>query len=204
MNLTEIEQILSKYIPPASVATIANWLIEKKIYLKITRRRSSKFGDYMYPQLGKGHTISINGDLSSYAFLITLIHELAHLNVWERYQHEVAPHGNEWKEAYRYLMNFFLGKDIFPEDLETAIVVYLTQTKSSTCYDTGLMKALRKYSAVSHETFLVENLEKNALFKTENGRVFKKIKKIRKRYHCIEIKTNRIYLFNPVAEVHKL
>ena len=40
-----------------------------------------------------------------------------------------------------------------------------------------------------------------ALFKLKNGRVFRKDEKLRKRYKCTEVKTKRIYLFSPVAEV---
>jgi hypothetical protein len=40
-----------------------------------------------------------------------------------------------------------------------------------------------------------------ALFKLKNGRVFRKEEKLRKRYKCTEIKTRRVYLFSPIAEV---
>jgi hypothetical protein len=40
-----------------------------------------------------------------------------------------------------------------------------------------------------------------ALFKLKNGRVFRRDEKLRKRYKCTEIKTKRVYLFSPIAEV---
>ena len=38
----------------------------------------------------------------------------------------------------------------------------------------------------------------------KNGRTFRKLERIRKRYRCIEIKTGLIYLFSPIAEVQLL
>jgi len=41
----------------------------------------------------------------------------------------------------------------------------------------------------------------HAVFKLKDGRVFRKDEKLRKRFKCTEVKTKRIYLFSPVAEV---
>jgi SprT protein len=45
--------------------------------------RSSKLGDYRPPQRGLPHRISVNHNLNQHEFLITLIHEMAHLLCWE-------------------------------------------------------------------------------------------------------------------------
>lgn len=204
MTKAEAELILQKYLPVAAVPTIAYWIFENQIHLKITHSRKSKFGDYTPPHSQKGHTISVNGDLNPFAFMITLIHELAHLNVWERYKNNVHSHGEEWKGEFRYLMNFFVGKNIFPKEIETALLNYLQKTKSSTCFDVDLMKALNKHSEKGNNMIYIEDLEENSFFKTENGRVFQKIKKVRKRFQCVETITERIFLFSPIAEVQKI
>ena len=47
----------------------------------------------------------------------------------------------------------------------------------------------------------VEKVPFKALFKIKGDRVFRKEEQLRKRFKCVEIKTKRIYLFSPVAEV---
>ena len=102
--MEQYKAILQKYIPGKSVELIYEWLREHKIHLKISKKRSSKLGDYRSPHKGKGHLITVNHDLNPYAFLITLVHEIAHMLVWERYRNRVRAHGPEWKDTYRKLM----------------------------------------------------------------------------------------------------
>jgi SprT protein len=40
-----------------------------------------------------------------------------------------------------------------------------------------------------------------ALFKLKDGRIFRKQEQLRKRFKCVEVKSRRVYLFSPVAEV---
>ena len=71
--------ILVKYIPEAAVPTIAEWIIHYDFKLKIKKERNSRLGDYTPPREGLNHLITINHNLNKYAFLITLVHEVAHL-----------------------------------------------------------------------------------------------------------------------------
>ena len=48
---------------------------------------------------------------------------------------------------------------------------------------------------------LVEEIPLNGLFKIDDGKIFKKGEKQRKRFKCEEIRTGKIYLFSPVYEV---
>jgi len=51
---------------------------------------------------------------------------------------------------------------------------------------------------------LVEELPDGALFSLEDGKIFKKGQRLRKRFQCTEIKTGKLYLFSPVYEVKKV
>ena len=73
--------------------------------------------------------------------------------------------------------------------------------KASTFTDPELIKVLRKYDQI--KSFTISDLDIGETFKTTNGKIFKKGEKIRKRYKCIEHKTNRQYLFHPFAQVIK-
>jgi len=140
--------------------------------------------------------------LNAYAFLVTTVHEFAHLHTWNEHKHKAKPHGSEWKANFKKMMQPFFEQEIFPPDVKHAIVRYLNNPAASSCTDLHLYKSLRLYDAPKPETHLtVEKVAPNALFKLKNGRVFRKEEKLRKRYKCVEVKTRRIYLFSPIAEV---
>src|SRR5690554_5909718 len=192
---------LGKYMPAAAAPTISRWINETGVLFRISRSRSSKLGDYTAPFGGKGHRISVNHDLNPYAFLTTTVHEFAHLQTWEKYRNRVKPHGAEWKREFQALMAPFLAEGIFPGDIQAAIAQYLVNPAASSCTDATLARALRKYDTPDDGLHTVETLPLHARFALRNGRVFQKGEKLRKRYKCLEIKSKRMYLFSPVAEV---
>src|SRR3954466_8161784 len=100
-------EILRKYIPEPAVEKIADWIVKYDFKLKITRERSTRLGDYTSPQNGSNHIITINHNLNRYAFLITLVHEVAHLVTYNIHRNKVNPHGSEWKQNFRVLMQPF-------------------------------------------------------------------------------------------------
>lgn len=113
-------EYLKKFIPEASAPLVLDYLHQYKVYLTITRRRKTVLGDYRHAAAGKNHRISVNGNMNRYAFLITLIHELAHLVTFMEYGNRVQPHGREWKTIYRRMLEEFIKIDIFPADILAA------------------------------------------------------------------------------------
>jgi len=198
--MTEYKAILEKYIPKDSVDTIYDWLQQYNIHLKVSRKRSTKLGDYRPPQKGKGHQITVNYDLNTYAFLITLVHEIAHLIIWERFRNKVRAHGKEWKDTYRELMVPFMEMDIFPRDVHSALNSYLHKSYASSGTDLKLSRTLQKYDTDPGIT--LEMLEEGNVFQLPNGKTFQKGKLIRKRYRCVSLDNKRIYLVNPLVKVN--
>ena len=194
-------QILSKYISEEAAPLISKWIDIYKCEFKISKTRSTKFGDYRPPQSGNGHKISVNYNLNIYAFLVTTVHEFAHLETWNQHQNKVKPHGQEWKTNFKKMMQPFFELEIFPPDLKRVIVSYLQNPAASSCSDLSLFKALNLHNVSAYPVFTVEHLAINSLFEFKAGRVFKKLERIRKRYKCMELKTGLIYLFNPMAEI---
>src|SRR4051812_30314077 len=109
---------LKTYLPENSFEQVAHFLQHYKVHLTITRQRQSVLGDYRNAVKGKNHRISVNGDLNKFSFLITLLHELAHLLAFEQYSNRVLAHGKEWKLIYSSLLKDFIKKKIFPADIE--------------------------------------------------------------------------------------
>lgn len=192
---------LQAYLPEGCLDEVLHYLQLHKVHLTITRERKTVLGDYRNSFADKNHRISVNGNLNKYAFLITLLHELAHLFTYERFGHRVMAHGAEWKNEYSKLLAQFLLKKIFPEDIQKALYKTLQNPAASSCADTSLLRVLHKYDEKAEGVLLVEALPAGALFKIKGGRVFKKEEKVRKRFKCVEVKTGKIYLFSPVYEV---
>jgi hypothetical protein len=72
---------------------------------------------------------------------------------------------------------------------------------ASSCADEGLMRILRRYDPRQEGRALVEELPGGALFALDDGRVFRKGKRLRKRFQCEEVSTGKPYLFSPIYEV---
>ncbi len=205
MNKEETIKILKRYLPEGSVDTVYYWLEKKKIHFRISRKRSTKLGDYKPPVRYPNHRISVNHNLNPYAFLITFTHELAHLLVYEKYGNTVKPHGNEWKREYKALMIPYLENNIFPGELKKALMIHLENSRASSNTDIALTKILKTYDKKEYLTgagsVYLETLSEGERFVFGNNRIFLKLEKRRTRFRCKELKTGRLYLFHPLAEV---
>lgn len=194
-------QALASYLPEGTFEQVITYITEYKVHLTITRERQSVLGDYRHPYDNKGHRISINGGLNKYAFLLTLLHEIAHLVTFIKYGHRVSAHGKEWKQEYSMILREFVGKQYMPHDVEASVRESLHNPAASSCADEALMRVLKRYDRQKENHYLVEQLPTGQLFKTKDGRVFRKGERIRKRFRCEEVPSKRIYLFSPVYEV---
>lgn len=194
--------ILLKYLPEHSVSTIVQWLQEMNVQLKISRKRNTKLGDYRPPFRHHYHRISVNHDLNPFHFLLTLIHEFAHVKTWTKYKNHVRPHGKEWKTEFIDLMKPFLNEDIFPKALLPHVVKYMSNPTSSTS-NNDLLRHLRNYDPVNNSAILAD-LPDHSYFSIPNGLVFQKLEKIRIRYKCKRIDNHRIYLINPMIYVDRV
>jgi len=205
--MTEQEkQILAEYLPEKAVKPVSHLITRYKIYLKITQSRRTKLGDYRPPINQPYHKISVNHDLNQYAFLVTFIHEVAHLIVFKKYKtHVSSPHGIEWKREYRNLMQQFIDEDIFPKDIAVEISKSIVNSKASSTAELELTRVLRKYDENKIEGVVhLEELPEGSMFVIKTGRRFKKGAKRRIRFMCQNIDNKRWYLFHPLTEVKLL
>lgn len=191
---------LQSFLPEGCFEEVSGYLVQHKVHLTITRQRQTILGDYRHAHVDKNHRISINGNLNKYAFLITLLHELAHLFTFELYGNKVFSHGKEWKNEYSKILARFLLKKIFPADIERTLLVSIQNPAASSCGDEKLLRVLHRYDDKNEKVLLVEALPVNSLFRIKGGRIFKKGEKLRKRYKCVEVKTGKLYLFSGMYE----
>lgn len=195
---------LDNYLPPGTMPIVLEYLHNYKVHLTITRERKTVLGDYRHKTMGANHRISINGNLNAYSFLITLLHELAHLLTFEKFGNSVQAHGKEWKGIFGALLSRLLDAQLLPADIEAELKNSLINPAASSCADDQLIRVLRKYDSNTNGGFLLEELAEGELFKIKGERVFKKGALQRKRYQCVEVATKKWYLFSPVYEVKKL
>jgi hypothetical protein len=159
-------------------------------------------GDYRHPSMGSNHKITVNGNLNKYEFLITLLHELAHLLCFEQYRNRVEAHGKEWKQIYGNLLGAFIEMDLFPNDITKSLKKTLLNPAATANGETALLLVLRQYNKINKSGAVVlASLPDGILFTAEKGRIYKKIKLRRKRIECLEVKTGNIYLFSALTEV---
>ena len=188
---------LSFYIPKESIYLISKWIDELDISLKFVLPRNTKLGDYKYDNM-KGSQISINNDLNQYATLMTLTHEIAHAFVFKRYGPHHQPHGKEWKKMYKSLMLNFLKPKIFPRNILTSLSAHMINPSASSSNDINLILSLREYD--SKKTLTIDQIKLGEKF-LYSGRLFVKHSYLRKRIKSLEIKSQKIYLFNPVTKI---
>ena len=192
---------LNSFLPAGTYVAVEEYLRFYKIHLTVTQHRKSILGDYRHRTGFKNHRISVNGSLNKFSFLITLLHEIAHLLTFEKYGNKVQAHGIEWRTLYAQLLKQFVDNKIFPADIEKELLSSLKNPAASSCAEDDLIRVLRKYDTNSNGYKLVEEIPLNGLFKIDDGKIFKKGEKQRKRFKCLEVKTGKVYLFSPVYEV---
>lgn len=194
-----MQHTISHYIPEASVTKVLQLLEHDNLTVLVKKERKTRHGDYRKLPNGK-HQITVNGSLNKYRFLITLIHEIAHLEAYKNFGKFIKPHGKEWKRTFQHLMLPFINPDVFPSEILPILAKHFKNPKASSDTDVQLAYALKQFDANIDKTFIFE-IPLQSTFKIYNGRIFKKLKKRRTRYECVEVSTGKIYLFNANAEV---
>lgn len=197
-----MENTIQNHVPSQAMPRVLKLLEHDDLVVLVKKERKTRHGDYRKLPNGK-HQITINENLNSYRFLITLIHEIAHFETYKTYGKHIKPHGLEWKRTFQHLMLPFINPEIFPLDLLPLLAKHFKNPKASSDTDTQLALSLRQFDEPNNKTFIFE-LPLGETFIFRNNKIFKKGKKRTKRYECTELKTGKVYLFNPNAEVEPI
>ncbi len=193
---------LANFVPDDTFDELVAYLTQYAIQLSIKKDRKTVYGDYRPAQRNQPHRISVNGGLNKYHFLITLVHEIAHLVTFEQYGFKVKAHGKEWKLVFKELLSVFIEKNTFPPDILAALLASLDNLKASSCTDPMLAIALRNYDDNAAGT-LIQELSLGSIFRTKKGREFELLRKRRTRFEARELTSGDIYLFPALYEVEK-
>jgi hypothetical protein len=185
---------------PAKSLPYCQVLLEKYRFKFILKRsRLTKLGDFKVNRASGQYTISVNRDLNSYQFLITFIHELAHLKVAEDHPCSVKSHGIEWKNSFKELLKPLLNETIFPQPLLAILSKHMVNPKAAAGSDPKLWNALKEFDVDRSRTQL-NSVEDGADF-IFRKKQFTRLKKRRTRILCQARGSQRLYLIPGIAEV---
>lgn len=198
-KLQVIEQ-LKPFVPVGFEKMLADLIFKEPVKFKIVKPRNTKLGDFRAAFNGEKHQITVNGDLNKYSFLITSLHEFAHLITFIEFGRKAKAHGEEWKSNFRKLLIPAIDSKLLPQDIINALVNSLVNMKASSCSDINLSRVLKKYDNKEKDTFLLESLPKESVFYLQ-GKEFVKGELRRKRYLCMDVKSKRAYLVHALSEV---
>lgn len=198
-----MQQILYKYLPEKAVEPCFELIKNYGIHLKIVNERQTRHGDYQLLPNGQ-HKITVNANLNKYRFLMTLIHEIAHLVTFLKYGKYVKPHGQEWKHTFTCLMLPLLRPEVFPPSLLPLLAKHFKNPSASSDIDVALSLAMQTYDNTLKTKQFVFELPYGSFFRTDDGKIFRKGNQKIKRYECVEVYSKKKYVVQPHAMVELL
>ncbi|MGB0933248.1 MAG: SprT-like domain-containing protein [Lishizhenia sp.] len=203
-NKKKVQEQLKKFIPEQFTPLVADLIFSEKVKFRVSKPRKTKLGDYRSPRLKSDyHQISVNSNLNAWSFLITTLHEFAHMHTYIQYGNRVKSHGVEWKKAFQVLLNPLIDDLTVPNDVRLALKNTVAQTTASSCTDLRLTRVLRRYDTQLNTKVVVEELQPEELFEL-NNKIYQRGNLRRKRYLCKEINTGKLYLVHCLALVNKV
>lgn len=192
MTSDKVFTILQSHVPPSSLEYCFSLWKESPFELKITKSRQTKVGDFTSRRTKLHPRITLNNDLNPFLFLVTYVHEVAHLRVYLQFGNRVDPHGDKWKTTFTDLMVPLLWESVFPEEILHELRRHMINPKASSFADTDLTQAFRKFDKNSSQMVLSE-LPEGSIFRLQ-GRYFRKGKLRRTRVLCREMQSKKDYL----------
>lgn len=199
----QLRQIFENHLPISSIPYCLELWNKIPFSFKVQKPRTSKLGDFRYRKDRKIQTITINSDLNPFQFLLTYIHEVAHLHTFEKFGPANPPHGNEWKKEFQNLIAPVLNEAVFPKDILIPLRHHMQNPSASSSRDLFLMKEMSKYDLPSDankvEIFLSDLIPGKQFILS--GRKFQKGETRRTRVLCEEVESGRKYLVSRLAKV---
>ena len=92
----------------------------------------------------------------------------------------------------------FLTPQIFPQNILVSLSAHMIKPTASSSNDINLILSLREYD--SEKSLTIDQIKLGEKF-LYSGRLFVKHSYLRKRIKSLDIKSQKIYLFNPITKI---
>jgi SprT protein len=199
MEAAALMSLLANHAPAGAVGYCFQLWQDEPFQLVLRKSRITKLGDFSC-RPGRAPRITVNADSHPFVFLLTYLHEVAHLKVHRQFGFEVSPHGKEWKHHFRQLCTPLITSSIFPESVAAALHHHLKDPTASSFSDARLMRVLREHDHRMSGTLTLVDLPEGSQFQL-HGRWYQKVKLKRTRVLCRALKSRRHYLISARAPV---
>lgn len=203
MTIEKVLAILQTHVPTAALDYCLSLWKGTPFELKVSKSRQTKVGDFTSRGTRRHPRITLNNDLSAYQFLLTYVHEVAHLHVYLRHGNRVDPHGEEWRTTFTELMIPMLWETVFPEEILHELRRHMINPMASSFSDPRLTQVMRKFDRDADKFVMLSEVPEGSIF-TFQKRQFIKGKLRRTRVLCRELKSKRDYLVPADALVHNV
>ena len=197
---SQVEAALKHHLPPAAVAYGLGLWDTHPFVLRLSKKRQTKLGDYRFEPQQKWHIISVNRDLAPHPFLLTYVHEIAHLVTYEQHRGRVQPHGIEWKQNFQKLMFPLLRPEVYPEPMLTPLARHMRNPKASSYADPALIKVLHPTAESTDPGVPLNTLTAGQRF-TFRNKTYELLGHRRTRTLVVQLQNQRRYLIAQQALV---
>jgi hypothetical protein len=195
--------MLGEHLPEKTVDYVHHLFSTYPCDFKIVPPRKGKLGDCRYPIQGGNAQITVNGDLPKLQFLITTIHEFAHLKTFIEKGRRVAPHGAEWKQNYVLLFEPILNELHLEVDEILVLRQHLSSPTASSCNDPALSDFFNSEQHAEPNSDLLKNLPDGSLFEF-NGKKYIKGNRVQKKFIIYAAESHRDFRLSGLANVKLL
>lgn len=140
--------VFDQYLP-ATAAIYGRQLWQQHHFqFRVSKPRRTRLGDFKALPGGSLH-VSVNADLNPYSFLLTYIHEVAHVVVHRQTQAakrrtKPKPHGPHWRLVFQQLMQPVLTEAVYPLAILEPLRDYMSQPAATSFANPTLISALRQ------------------------------------------------------------
>lgn len=188
----DVHRIFQEHLPPAAVGYCVELFHRFDFDFRLRKSRMTKVGDFK-ARPGHRPVVTVNHDLLPSLFLLTYVHEVAHVQVFRERGPRAEPHGEVWKGAFRSLLAPVLTEENFPMPVFPVLVAHMANPMASTFSDTRVTAAFRALDPRQAGAIRVADLPVGSVFSLR-GRLFRKGEPKRSRALCQELKSRKRYL----------
>lgn len=194
--------MLARYLPEEAVEFVARKIDEENVLFKITKPRSTKFGDYTRNAATGHHQITVNGGLHPIRFLMVTLHEFSHLYVCKQYGGKVAAHGKEWRKMFARQLREAEAWNCIPEVLSEVLEDYKEEIPPNFFQYPEVVMAMEAIEHQHENECLLSSLQvgDTFLFRKQSWLLQKKM---RTRCKCSHLRSGLTYIISCSAWVEK-